>query len=214
MTIINPAKTLVSEPYPDLEAACRDLERGLSSSGGPPAPLLFAVWRDALGGYHFGLPHKLNQEFLALFHFAEQDGYSALTHMAEAATRYGRLLFDEIPGPDEGLMGLGLCAQAVRVKITGDETQEQIAKLMRDIESQAHFVFVHLTCRDGSTHTVEHEMEGDQDYFHSPTGETGIAGPMAVAVVKFLNEIVPEDVPIPDFDFGAPQGWWQAEGDA
>lgn len=205
--MINGKRTLVSGGYSSVEDACRELEVGLSEGGGPPFPLLFAVWQDALGEYHFGLPHQLNSRFLGLFSVFGNDGYSAIRHMGEASEVYGGALFEEVPGPDEGLLGIGMFAEAVRISLRGDETREEMLARVED-KDQVHCVFVHLMCRDGSTHMVEHEVNGSQDYFYSPNGETGMAGPMAVGLVNFLNSIVPEDVPVPDYDFDSPQGWW------
>lgn len=190
--------TSVQEALVDVDVA---VEKELGHLRTPP--MVFTVWVDGLGVYHYALPVQFNQYLSVVAQLFDGDTGMALTHMVEALPFTLKLL-RMLPGADEGLLGIGVRAEGFRVAAPSDATEEEINQIVEaKVESAEcnHTTFVHLIGRDGHHVHSERTCGQDTEFFDEPT-EVGVGGRTMHELGLILNAMVPEDVALPSIE-----GW-------
>ncbi len=163
-------------------------------------PEIFGIWQDLEGQYIFAYPEAVNKPLSVLIcQFNHQTGL-ALCHMAEATEAMQRLWGEaDLPSPDEGLIGLGIRASALKVAGNSAESLDQVMKRIADgdaISVETRFVVFHH--RDGSRHRVDHDKGSDPQINNFEATEI-VAGGVEHGLARILNAMVPEDITIPPF---------------
>jgi hypothetical protein len=163
-------------------------------------PELFEVWQELDGEYRFKYADEINGPLSTLIcQFDHQTGL-ALCHLAEAAEA-AKVLWEaaDMPSHDEGLIGLGIRASALKVAGNSAETLDQVMKRIADGEAISMSIrFVVFHHRDGSRHRVDH-VEGEAPEINDFTATEIIAGGVEHGLARILSSMIPEEIPIPPF---------------
>lgn len=161
-------------------------------------PEIFEVWQELTGEYRFEYPDAVNKPLSTLICQFEHNTGLALCHMAEAAEA-ARVLWKaaDLPAHDEGLIGLGMRASAL--KVAGSSAESLPDVLARIAAGEAHGIetrFVVFHHRDGSRHRIDHDKGADPQVNNFEATEI-IAGGVEHGLARILNSMIPEDIPIP-----------------
>lgn len=163
-------------------------------------PELFEIWREADGEYRFRYPEEINTPLSTLIcQFDHQTGL-ALCHLAEAAEA-AKVLWEKagLPAHDQGLVGLGIRASALKVAGESAETLDQVMKRIADGEAFSMSIrFVVFHHRDGSRHRVDHP-EGQEPEINDFSATEIIAGGVEHGLARILSSMIPEEIEIPPF---------------
>jgi hypothetical protein len=161
-------------------------------------PEIFEIWQELTGEYRFKFPDEVNQPLSRLICQFNHETGMALCHLAEAAEA-AQVLWKAagLPAHDEGLIGLGMRATAIKVAGNSAESLPDVLKRIADGEAisvSTRFVLFHH--RDGSRHRVDHDADKEPQINDFTLTEI-IAGGVEHGLARILNSMVPEDIPIP-----------------
>lgn len=169
-------------------------------------PQVFALWEDpATHEHEFRFIEPLNDSLMELACLFGHNIGATLQHLAETTEKTQHFCRTAgIPTHDQGLLGIGLRSETIRpqvVELEGDDEPQSlmdiIGKVMNMVTSdQPPVSETRMVCffhRDGSQVQVSHDRGRMPEITDQVT--LGIAG---VSLVRLLNTLVPEEVPLPD----------------
>lgn len=176
-------------------------------TGPHSGPQVFAVWENQDHGHEFSFVEPLNDALMELNCVFGHDIGATLTHIAESTEKVRAFWRTAgVPAHDKGLLGIGMRSEAVKPNVEVLEFDEDdapgtlmdiMALVSKAIGGAAPVTETRMVCffhRDGG------QLQIDHDRGQMPVMRDSVMigfGGVEVALVKLLNTLVPEEVPLP-----------------